>query len=357
MANELSDAQKKKIADKKKLYIDAFKAGAVTMDDLAREYHDVALDELLSIHGGAIPPPPPVCPPLPSSGRPQPAKGANADPLTWSVTPMRNDPTKFKVVDAAGINVADLFDSQAHAELYVQHFKCDNTPPPPPPPPCPAGQHRDASGNCVPDLPPPPPPPPGSEGPYQSTGNQIDADIDSKAGTRHYASGKPDDRTIEANAENIQFQNYQFVVDVTMHGVEHDDSVSLKFGGTHNGSGWFDAGVSFEDGECCLGKEEDHPSTDLCVERGPSIGSIVEKPIKIACVYRTATNHQELWTNFEGSGWVKQLEADDLGGFNPNSDEDEAQLRIDGFDQGGSAPGTGNVPTIRAAFVQEIAPA
>lgn len=140
-----------------------------------------------------------------------------------------------------------------------------------------------------------------------------------------------------------------------MHGIEHDDAISLKFGGTHNGSGWFDAGVGFEDGECCLGKEEDHPSTDLCVERGPKIGSVIEKPIKIAAVYRTQTNHQELWTNFEGSGWVKQLEADNLGGFNPGSDEDEVQLRIDGFSDGGSAPGTGNVPTIRLAIVQEIA--
>lgn len=355
MANELTDAQKKKIEDAKKLYIAAFKAGSVTMSDLAREYHDIALDELLLVHGGVIPPPPPVCLPLPSSGRPQPAKGANPDPHKWSAVVMKNDATKFKVVDAAGINVADLFDSKAHAEQYIQHFTCSDTPPPPPPPPgdCPPGQHME-NGVCVPDSPPPPPPPGGQVGPYASTGKQIVCDIE-KAGTRHYASGKPDDRTIEANADNIQYTDYQFIVDVTMHGIEHDDNVSLKFGGTHMGSGWFDSGVSFEDGECCLGKEEDHPSTDLCVERGPKIGSIVEKPVKIAGVYRTATNHQELWTNI-GSGWVKQLEADDLGGFNPNSDEDEAQLRIDGFDQGGSTQGQGNVPSIRLVIVQEIAP-
>lgn len=354
MANELTDAQKKKIADAKKLYVAAFKAGSVTMPDLAREYHDIALDELLMIHGGVVPPPPPVCPTLPPSGRPQPAKGANADPHTWSAVVMRDDATKFKVVDVAGINVADLFDSQAHAEQYIQHFTCSDTPPPPPPPPCPPGQHRDASGNCVPDTPPPPPPPGGQVGPYASTGKQIECDI-KKAGTRHYASGKPDDRTIEANSHGIEFTDYQFIVDVTMHGIEHDDTVSLKFGGTHMGSGWFDAGVSFNSGECCLGKEEDHPSTDLCVKRGPKIGSILEKPIKIAGVYRTATNHQELWTQRPGEQWTKQLEADDLGGFNPRSDEDETQLRIDGFDQGGSTQGQGNVPSIRLAIVQEIA--
>jgi hypothetical protein len=66
------------------------------------------------------------------------------------------------------------------------------------------------------------------------------------------------------------------------------------------GSGWFDCGVGFEDGQICLGKEEHHPSTQLCVVKGPKIGNIVEKKIGVAGVYKTVGDkaHIELWTDF-----------------------------------------------------------
>ena len=360
MSHELSDAQKKAIADKKNAYIKAFQNGSVTTPDLADEYHNAALEAILGLHGTTIPPPPPECPPLPDDGRPQPSKGANNDPNTWKVVPMKDDPSLFKVVDNAGINVADQFDSQTTAQQYINHFKCDTPKPcpdgqkwdpvqkkcvpiPPPPPPCPPGQHRDASGNCVPDT------PGGETGPYKGTGKELGHTIRGPT-TRHYASGKPDDETIETNTKSIPYTNYQFVVYTTIHDVEHDDTLSLKFGGTHMGSGWFDCGVGFEDGECCLGVEKKHPSTDLCVVKGPKIGNILEKKIGVAGVYfnRGDTAHIELWTDFPaGSGWKKQVEGDNVANFNPKSDEDEAQQRIDGFVKG-------SVPTLHSAVVQEI---
>lgn len=206
-----------------------------------------------------------------------------------------------------------------------------------------------------PTQPPPPteppptqPPPSGQLGPYAGTGEQLSAST--RRATRHYASGKPDDETVEKNTDNISYDHYQCIYYVTMHGIEHDDTVSVKYGGTHMGTGWFDHSISFEDGQSCMGYEEDHPNTNSCVIEGPSYGSILEKRIGICGVYRKQANLCELWIN-PGTGWVKALSSNDIDGFNPGNDgDDEAQLRIDGFEDGDD-------PTIDTAIVQEIAPA
>lgn len=196
----------------------------------------------------------------------------------------------------------------------------------------------------------PPPPPPGVEFPYQAIGSPMQS---SQRGptTRHYRSRKDDDYTIEKNVKNIKFKNYQFVADIT-NDCEwaHDDTFSMKLGGRHTNEGWFDHGLGIFSGECCMGKEEDHPSTDLCVIRGPKLGDTRGKRFKLATTYFTETNYTELWTDF-GDGWVKQMEASDVGGFNPDSPEDECQLRIDGFDK------KNDPPTIHSAVVTEIAAA
>jgi hypothetical protein len=99
----------------------------------------------VSVTVSESPPQPPSCPDLPDDGRPQPEKGANPDPGTWSVVPMQDDPSLFKIVDNANINVADLFHSQLTAQQYIDHFKCTPAPPPPPPPP-PNGDTNDKFG-------------------------------------------------------------------------------------------------------------------------------------------------------------------------------------------------------------------
>jgi len=319
----------KKYEEFKKKYPAVFKPSDDTdLDCPEGQHYDVPL-------GKCVPNTPPGCPELPSDGRPQPHKGASTDANNWKVVPMKDDPNIFKVVDNADINVADLFKTQANAEQYIAHYLCTPAPTPEPTP------------TPGPD---PVPAPGGKAGPYASTGKELGHTIRGPT-TRHYRSGKPDDRTIETNTKGIPYKNYQFIVYTTMHKVEHSDTISLKFGGTHMGSGWYDCGISFGDGqgEVCLGKEEDHPSTNLCVVRGPKIGDILEKKIGIAGVYfnRGDKAHIEMWTDFPaGSGWKKQLEGDNVGGFYPKSDEDEAQQRIDGFE---------TVPTLHSAVVQEIA--
>ena len=76
--------------------------------------------------GGPTPVTPPGgggIPPLPPDGRPQPEKGANPDPNTWSTKQMTNPPTQWKVVDNNDTNVADQFNSQSSAQQYIDHYK------------------------------------------------------------------------------------------------------------------------------------------------------------------------------------------------------------------------------------------
>ncbi len=53
--------------------------------------------------------------------------------------------------------------------------------------------------------------------------------------TRHYASGKPDDITHEWSGETSA-QNYAIIIDITITKIDHDDTISFKFGGTHMGA-------------------------------------------------------------------------------------------------------------------------
>ena len=226
-----------------------------------------------------------------------------------------------------------------------REIKVHGGPEPCPPQTCPQGQHWDSQQcKCVDDN-----PQPTGDFPYAAIGSPMQTTQRGPT-VRHYNSGKPDDNTIEKNCKNIKFKNYQFVADITNDcDWAHDDTFSMKLGGRHMSEGWLDNGLGVYSGECCLGTEKRHPSTQLCVIRGPKIGDTRGKRFKLACTYFTDQNKTELWTNF-GSGWIKQMEGTNVNNFNPNSPEDETQLRIDGFKE------RNDPPTIHSAVVTEIAP-
>lgn len=254
------------------------------------------------------------------------------EPKTWKITKMKDDPKLFKIVDAKGKNIATNFVTKEGAEQFITvAIKLDQ-------------EDDDDPTDQTPEQ--PEQPPTGKvTGPYPAAGADMGHKIRGPT-TRHYRSGKPDDETIEANVKNIKDPDHQFIVYVTMHKIEHDDSVSLKFGGTHMDSGWFDTTVFFKDGRTGIGTEEKHPSTDLEIIKGPKLGNILNKRLGVAGVYRANANKVELWTDL-GQGWKKQVEGTDVGDFNPKADTFEAQLRIDGFAKG-------SVPTIHTAVVQPI---
>jgi hypothetical protein len=297
------------------------------------------------VFGGTDPDPETECGPNPDPNNEHVKEGGwggdTAGATTWESIPMKTPPDQWKVVDKAGVNIAHKFASEADADAFIKYHQCiqeggSEGPTEPPTVPEPG-----------PEPGPGPEPQPGQAAPYATKGNPMESTQRGPT-VRHYASGKPDDNTVEKNVKNITFDNYQFVVDITMHQMDHDDTASLKYGGTHMGSGWFDNTVGVYKGNTGLGTEEKHPSADLNIVKGPAIGDIREKRLKMAGIYFKKINKCELWTDFEGSGWKKQVEGTDVGGFNPKSNINEAQLRIDGWSKG-------KMPTLHSAVVWEIA--
>ena len=299
------------------------------------------LIEYLETHFGAnfledkTEPQPPVIKPAEGSYVIKPGGwGAGENPNGWKIVNMRDFPELFKVVDPADRNVATNFTSKEIAQQYIDYSKSiweqEDDPQ--------AGEPGAEEKPTEPSK-----PAEGADGPYKMIGKEMQSTTRGPT-TRHYASGKDDDKTIEKNVKDIKFKNYQFLVDVKVTTIEHNDTVSLKYGGTHMKSGWFDNTIDMESGLVGLGVEKKHPSADLEIIKGKKLGSILNKKIRMAGVYFKDQNKCEMWTKLDGQ-WEKGAEGTNVGNFNPKSAVNEAQLRIDGFD---------DVPDISRAVVQEI---
>lgn len=345
----LSEEELKLIAAKKKEYFEAKVNGSVDRQDLADEYHDLVIDILIGDHSpsGVAPGPLPGCGPNPDPDNEHVKDGGKgwggkvSSPELWKVTPMKDDPKLYKIVDDEGTNIAHKFPTEQEAKDYVKYYQCKKEQglPIPTPEPGPG--------------PTPEPPKPGQpgDGPYEAKSDKLNHSV--RRAVRHYASGADDDETIEANVKGFNHRKHQFVIDVLVpKEMEHDDNLSIKLGGTHMGTGWFDHSFSIYKGRTGMGKEEDHPSTDLFVEEGKALGDLRGKKMKIAATYDADKNYTELWHDM-GQGWVKDLEATDLGGFNPKAKTFECQLRIDGFKKG-SKEGKAPEPEINEAWVSAI---
>jgi len=250
---------------------------------------------------------------------------------TWKIVPMKDDPKKFKIIAADGLNVIADLTSEAEAKALIEYFKVNVFPP----------KGNDGSTPVDPDQPPQPPVVDGLEFPFKTTGKTVE--MSQRGPTeRNYASGKPSDWTIEKNAKQIGFPNVQavFTIEVPKEW-EHDDNLSVKIGGTHMGTGWFDNGISVYEGQTCLGYEPDHPETHLCEVKGKKYGDIRGKTVSICSTYFQAENKTEFWVNIGGvtQGWEKACEGTNVGGFNPKAgNETEVQLRIDGFKEKDQPP-------------------
>ena len=260
---------------------------------------------------------------------------------TWKIVNMDNPAEKFKIVAQDGLNVIADLESKEQALALVKYFTVNVFPP----------KGNDDSTPEEPEGPAEPGQPgDGLEAPYETTGK--DVKMSQRGPTkRNYASGKPSDWTIEKKAEKIPFDNIQaaFTVEVSKEWA-HDDNLSVKLGGTHMGTGWFDHGISIYEGQTCLGYEPDHPKTKLCVIKGKKYGDIRGKTISVAATYFKKENRTEFWVNIPSvtKGWEKACEGTDVGGFNPKAKESEVQLRIDGFKEKDKPPG------IPVFFVNEI---
>jgi len=263
----------------------------------------------------------------------------NPGPSTgWGIKNMDNPSTKFKIVAPDGLNIIADLDSEKEANALIEYFKTNVFPP----------KGNDDSVPVDPDGPLEPSTGTpttvgGADYPYESTGNTVPM-TQRGVTQRNYASGKPSDWTIEKNAKGIPFKNIQAAFTIKVPEVwEHNDNLSIKGLGQHMGSGWYDNGISIYEGQSCLGKEEDHPSTQLCVVKGKKYGDLRGKTVQVASTFFVDTFKTEFWVNIPGvtQGWDKAVEGTAPGGFKPNlkaGDKTEVQLRIDGFKEKDQPP-------------------
>lgn len=360
----LTPEEIKQIADARKEYFEAFSNGRPTMQDEAREYFDIALGIIIKKLGGGedLPGPLPGCGPNPDPNNEHIREGGWGGDMAaasqWDAVPMRDDPSLWKIVDKAGKNIAHKFASEQEAQTYIDYHRCKQEQGGPDPSPAP--------GPTPEPEPEPGPTPTLGTTPYPIKGTPIQS---SQRGPteRHYASGKPDDWTIERNVKSIPYENYQWVTYTTMGPIEHDDNISVKFGGVHMGEGgWWDCGISFGEkgkpssSQSCLGVEPKHPSTKLCVVKGKKYDSVLEKKVGVAGVVFKKTGKIELWIDM-GQGWDKAAEGTNVGNLKPTQGNTEAQLRIDGFTYSGKKDEkdqekivAAGGPRIHSAIVTEI---
>jgi hypothetical protein len=172
-------------------------------------------------------PVPPIDPDTkPTEGIPK--TGGNQDPNTWKVVPMKNPPTKFKIVDDIGTNIATDFTTQENAEYYIAYYKKHTVPTPEPTPtptPTPTTGERDQFGilKIMPDGP----------------GKRFETKFSLEFKTRHYSSGKPDEPTTECTndaKQSIKNQEFTIAFQITKFKTQ-DDTASLKIlGGRHSSS-------------------------------------------------------------------------------------------------------------------------
>ncbi len=164
---------------------------------------------------------------------------------------------------------------------------------------------------------------------YKGTGRVMTARQEGPK-VRHYASGKPNDTTIEWNVDNCPFSAYEFDADVLVTKIDHDDEISMKmFGPQHqDGKGaWYINNITFKSGTVKGGWEQPHPNTTSGCVKGPSVGSVINKTTHVKSVIWPISGgaHIEFYVNgqrvLSGSNWCGKK-------FSRDSNQ-QVQLRID----------------------------
>ena len=199
------------------------------------------------------PDPEPQDPTKPTEGFIKPG-GWNAnltDKAAWKVVNMKNPPEQFKVVDAAGKNVATNFTKKETAENFVAYFQTHDFPPqdgPVDPPPGPV------------DPPVDPNPQPGVGTDKFGTKLLVSdgAEIEYKVKDNFRDDGKRYDANVGDWPQSEATAYFRFTKDPV------DDEISIKFSEkSHSGSNavqCYDTGLGIKDGKTRMRFENPHPN-------------------------------------------------------------------------------------------------
>lgn len=154
--------------------------------------------------------------------------------------------------------------------------------------------------------------------------------------TRHYASGKPDDVTREANTANgCPFANFEVTGYFTIDNPDHDDTISFKMYGPSHDDGigaWYISDLQFNSGKNLMGYEEPHPHTTMDIESSTGIGSIVGKKIGYKTViWKSGSGaNVQAWADKGDGIWtlIQEVDSPDGKHYTPDPDQ-KVQIRID----------------------------
>lgn len=339
----------------RKQYADCKAVGCADEQDLFNQYHDLAVKLLIDLSGKLELPPGPE--PNIDEGYQKPGGwGANTDPLTWTVTGMKDDPSKFKVVDNSGKNVATEFKTMAGAQDFINDAKEGHIPPPTPGP-TPSGS-KDKFGiiKIMKDK----------------AGGEFNEKFNLQEKRRNYQSGKASEDSVEYTAtasskEHNSDVEATFYTHINSFKTNESDSISDKLTGPNHSDGnccWvipdFDTGGSAKK---TLETEKPHPQNHS-VNPKPltSIGgSIVGKWFghKAISYVKSGERYVESWIHFpidnidtvdgEQSEWRQYIPTTKVGKEYVKANGLLTTCRIDGVKKG-------DPPNFKYCSVREIEP-
>lgn len=213
-------------------FVKAQQTGSVDLDPAREAYQSYAADLVIDLSDKTEPGPDQK----PDEGYVKPGGwGANADPNSWKVAPMKNPATDFKVVDDNGVNVATNFHTVLAANNYITTHKAT-------PSDCLPGFHKDSGGNCVADV----TPPTGNVDQFgvimikpSAASNKVETNFKLEEKMRNYASGKPSEWSTEyTNVSPAVIQNQEVTIYEKINGFKSEaDTISLKLGGPDHKNG------------------------------------------------------------------------------------------------------------------------
>lgn len=232
---QIDELEKLRIA-----YVHAQQTGATDLDAAREAYQDLALKLLIDLSGKLEPGPdqPPVTEPSkPTEGTVK--EGGDQDPDNWHINPMRDDPSKFKIIDGNSKNIATDFSSVATAQEYIAYYRWQKvnpstplpTPPSPDSPPTPThpidGTHStDQFGIlCI---------------KASAPSGKVETNFKLESKQRNYASGKPSEWSCEyTNVSKTPIENVEVTIYEKINGFKTNepDSISIKIGGPNHSNG------------------------------------------------------------------------------------------------------------------------
>jgi len=274
---KVTEEQVQELEKKRLAYFTAKEQGSDEAPKLGVEYHDYATSILIDLSGKLDPLPdldPNKKPEKPTEGTPK--QGGNQDPETWHVVPMKDDPSKFKIIDDDGKNIATDFTTAESAVEYINYYRWEK-------------QQQQPSGDG--GQQPPPPAPTGDKDSFGIAKICPDADagrfltnfkIEYK--TRNYRSGKPSEPSMEytskagndANDGGSAVKNQEVTWYARINKFKkEDDTFSTKIlGGAHSssdggkGGTCYDVQINVHGGTAnTLQVERPHPSMHPCHQK------------------------------------------------------------------------------------------